>query len=724
MHDERVLSPERLTITARRDLRISRRSERGEDFYFVEDPLRGKFFRLGLAEHAFFTALDGSRTLAETASAVASHGGSNALTQDEAVQLAEWLVTAGLASNDIGTAARSGTAGDSRSRSRGFGWNLWSIRITLGSPDRMLERFDPLGRILFGRMILAVWSVVVGTALLSTMAHWKQLTNDSPIEWGWRGALTMGLVWCVLKIWHELGHALACRRFGGNVGNVGLAFVLGMPSPFVDVSSIRRVPERWPRIVVSLAGIYCELFAAGLAMLVWSWSSDVVVQRAALTVAVVASIGSLAFNLNPLMRFDGYFALSDFCELPNLAATAREDARRLLRRRLLGLDEPKIIGRASRPWWVAWYGIAAAAWRWVVTGSLTLLAIAMLGVFGTILISVPALFAWIARRADQRATAISRPVEENRNRVRQFGTWAAVALVVAVVVVFFDPRMKELCAVVDYDPLDVVRVETAGFVRRVYVADGEHVEAGQKLAELENVELVAELARAELAIEQSLVRSRMHRLSGAIAEDQAEQLRRNVLEAEHRELQRRRERLTLTATASGTIVSNGLDRATGRRLEQGDEFVAIGDAGAKMLQIAVPERLAAAIADADGRTGSATIVGRRKPVVVRLTSCDPKASNRLLHPALSVEHGGATIVRRRNARPDESDAEDRRAGHDMTIAETIEPCFTMHLRADDDALRDIAAGRTATVAVRIPWRTAVGDYWSRASAWLHEPRAE
>lgn len=719
-----ILSPERLVVTARRDLRISRRRERDEDFYFVEDPLRNKFFRLGPAEHALFAALDGHRTLAEAAADTASSAGPSALTQDETIYLAEWLVATGLASNEAGAAVRTATRDDSQPPLRSVGPNLWSFRITLGSPDRWLAKFDWLGRMVFGRAFFVAWFAVVVAAMLQVLLRWSQLVKSSPISWGWRGAMSLGFAWCLLKLGHEFGHAIACRRFGGEVGNVGLAFVLGMPSPFVDVSSICRSPDKWKRIAVSLGGIYFELFAASIAVLVWSTSHDIAVRQGALTAAIVASIGSLAFNLNPLMRFDGYFALSDLVELPNLAAAGKEESQGLLRRCVLGIDEPTTIGRAPRPIWVAWYGLAAMVWRVVVVCSLLLLGIAKLGVIGTIAISLPLLMTWLARCSLRRQDAIAPPTHGPRNRVRQLATCSVMLCLAVGLGYFFDPRVKELAAVVDYEPLEVVRAASAGFVRRVLVADGEHVVAGQKLLELENAELSAELARAELAIEQSLIRSRMHRQAGATTKEQAEQLQRQVLEAERNELRQRYDQLTVVAASSGTIVSHNLDHAIGRWVEKGDEIASIGDDGAKALQIAVPQRLVAAVTGFDERAATAVVKGHRRPVAVRLTTCEPRASTRLLHPALSAEHGGATIVRRRDATPGELGERDQLAGRDTTIVEAIEPCFGMKVRAEDDGLRHIAAGRTATVTVRVPWRTALEEYLSRASAWLHDPQAE
>jgi putative peptide zinc metalloprotease protein len=714
---------DRTTIAARRDLRISRRTERGESFHFVEDPLRGKFFRLGDAEHALFAALDGRRTLAE-ALTISAKSTPNPLTLDEAVCLADWLVSAGLATVEGGGARNVAKPCESSPVRVVAGWNLWAFRVSLGCPDGWLAALDPLGRLVFGRASAIAWLVALVWSLSYVATHWATLVAGAPIVWGPRGVLMFGLAWCGLKAWHELGHALACRRFGGNVGQVGLAFILGMPSPFVDVSSIRRSPSKWERIIVSLAGVYCELFAAGIALVVHATSHDPAVRQAAIAVAMVAGIGPLVLNLNPLMRFDGYFALSDFMEVPNLAAAGKEEAGRVWRRFVLGLDEPALSGERARPSWIAWYGVAAAIWRVFVSASMVLLAAAKFGMFVTVIASIPLVAAWMVRRGSRCKTIPASAPPRPRNRKRQFASACAVALFATGLFAWCDPCAKELQAVVDYDPPAVVRTETAGFVRRVCVVAGEHVSAGTVVAELENDELRAEIARAESAVEQSHIRSRIYRQAGATAKEQTERMQRQSLDAELADLKRRRDGLLIVAPASGTVVSERPEQLVGRWLEKGSEVVVLGDDAAKVVHVAVPQRLVAAVDKLGDREASLVVAGRRKPLAVRLTTCKPSASNRLIHSAFSSEHGGATLVRRREATPEEDGAAYGSPDRAVTIAETLEPCFTMKAAADDGGLGDLAAGRTGVVRVRLPWRTVCGDVYSRAAGWLRDPSRE
>lgn len=715
-----TIAPERLKITARRDLRISPRTERGESFHLVEDPLRGKFFRLGDAEHALFTAFDGRRTLTEAMTSAADST-SKALSVDDAMRLAEWLVSAGLASMDIGVARKAARPYESSPAHAVARWNLWAFRVSFGSPDGWLSVLDPLGRLLFGRTFAVAWLVVAAWSLCYVATHWSTLVAGAPVIWGPRGVIIFGPAWCGLKAWHEFGHALACRRFGGNVGQMGLAFILGMPSPFVDVSSIRRSPSKWERIVVSLAGVYCELFAAGIALTVHAASHDPAVRQAAIAVATVAGLGPLVLNLNPLMRFDGYFALSDFMEVPNLAAAGKEEARRVWRRFALGLDEPAAHGEHERPSWIAWYGTAAACWRVFVSVSMVSLAIAQFGLFVTAIASLPLVAAWIVRRGSRRKAVASSSLLRPRNRKRQLATACGVALLAAGLLLWCDPRGHELQAVVDYDPPAVVRTETAGFVRRVCVVAKDRVVAGTIVAELENEELRAELVRAELAVEQSQVHSRIHRQAGATAKEQAERAQRQALEIELADLKRRRDRLVIVAPTSGTVVSERPEQLVGQWLEKGSEIVVLGDDGAKTVHVVVPQRLVSAVDELKDRETSLVVAGRRKPLTIRLTTCEPSASNRLFHSALSSEHGGATLVRRRDATPDEDAAAFGSHDRAVTIAETLEPCFTMKAAAGDAELEDLAAGRTGVVRIRLPWRTVWDDARSRAAAWLHDP---
>lgn len=705
--DYRVAEPSRLIVTARREVRGTLRTDGDETYYFLEDTVRGRYFRLGLPEYALLQSLDGTRNLADAAEQTAATLGPDAFTVDQVVSLAKWLVDAGLATTTAGSApVRVAEAERRRDEERRRRWNPWFLRFTCDNLDAWLTRLAPIGNLLFRREVLAVWCVVVLWAVVLAVTHGSEMLAATPIELGPRGAAQLLVAWCLLKLVHETAHGLAARRFGGSVGSWGIALVMGMPSPYVEVSSVWRLPEKWHRIIVSLAGIYVELLVAAGAVFVWVSSDDGIVRQTALAVATVAGAATLLFNLNPLMRFDGYFALSDWLERPNLASSAQEAVRRFMRRYFLGLDEKSVVATKDQSLWLTVYGLAAIAWRWMVFVGLMLLCLNRFGGPATLLLSLLPVTYTLSRGWRFLHRRRTSPPGVTVNRRRLAWTYGLAAVGACLWMALFDPRRIELPAVVEYEPLTVVRVATPGFVEDLLVGDGDQVVAGQVIARLKNDDLETDWVQAKNLVEQSLAKSRVHRQAGEVAKEQGEAARRRGLESKLQELEQRRTALLVHAPIDGQIVSRGLHRLLGRRLEEGDQLALVGDERRKEIVAAVSQSDADFVTAPGDAIATAKLSGTGRTIAAQTTALDPRADVALIHPALSVEHGGPLpVVRREQTSTD---------GKTTSIeVEHVEPQLRLRGRLDAEAAVQVHAGRTAVLYVQTTWSGLLARQWTR-----------
>jgi hypothetical protein len=177
-----------------------------------------------------------------------------------------------------------------------------------------------------------------------------------------------------LKFFHELGHALVCHRYGGNIRETGVVIAFFAPLAYVDASSCWSFRSRWHRIHTALAGVYVELIIASLSILAWKWCDSVVLRHVLQNTIIMASVSTLLFNLNPLMKFDGYYVLSDLLQIPNLSTQANSVITELARRIFFGDSgsRPTVIGQQR--WVLLAYGAAAMVWRLLVTFSLLIMA--------------------------------------------------------------------------------------------------------------------------------------------------------------------------------------------------------------------------------------------------------------------------------------------------------------------------------------------------------------
>ena len=114
----------------------------------------------------------------------------------------------------------------------------------------------------------------------------------------------------MIKFIHECGHAFSCRRFGGEVHEMGIMFLVFVPTPYVDASSAWAFPNKWKRMFVGMGGMIIELFVAALCAFVWlNTNRDMLINHLAYNAMLIASVTTVVFNANPLLRYDGYYIL-------------------------------------------------------------------------------------------------------------------------------------------------------------------------------------------------------------------------------------------------------------------------------------------------------------------------------------------------------------------------------------------------------------------------------
>jgi len=251
---------------------------------------------------------------------------------------------------------------------RRSGWARWlQLRFPLHDPSRLLDLTVPMGRFFFSRTgfafvaslivlamgVLSMHAGTLGTLILGNLGH----------RWvGGIGGFLLAYLLCSTV--HEYGHAMACRAFGGNVQRMGIMMYLFFPMAFCDVSDAHRFPEKWKRLVVSAAGIYFQLMLASLAGLAWVWLAlPEPVELVLAQMVAITAISTLA-NLNPLLKFDGYYMLADWLEIPNLRPRAFAMIDGLVRGRPAS-GEPREL-RAF-----LWYGLLGGAYTIAVAGYLT-----------------------------------------------------------------------------------------------------------------------------------------------------------------------------------------------------------------------------------------------------------------------------------------------------------------------------------------------------------------
>lgn len=713
--DYAVREIEVTTPKLRSDLRWNFQEVRGADTYLLEDPLQGRFFRLGRKEYEFACQLDGTRTVASLVGSMAKRDGASALDPEEAVALVRQLVDAGLVASLDGKHAdriwKEVNRPQESKRLLGKPGQLLFLKIPLGNPDRFFAFAADRAGWLAGPWFALLWLAVLVWGATAVYGEKERFAAQMSGLFDFGNLWVLGGLWLVLKVFHECWHGFVCRRFGGAVPEAGVTLLLfTTPLGYVNASSSTAFPSRWHRIAVSAAGMYGELFVAALAAIFWARTEAGVLNEALHQVVVLSSVTTVLFNANPLMRFDGYYILSDLLDIPNLSTKGQSVFGWMMRRWIVGMKKAKFPLAKREPFLlIAVYGVAASLWKVIVFAGI-LIATALLfegtGLLLAALVLLAMMIQWAAAVVKYlRKSAASEGLRPARLVLRVVGL---VALVGAVLHwVEFAPRAKAPAVVRDVGGGEV-RVECPGFLVEVKVKDGDTVSEGQILATLENVEEEGRLLELETEIEGARLRRDQFVESGRIAAAQAEEENLESLQAIARDLRTYVSSLELRAPRSGTVDGEQLDLLLDTWMEPGRRLFSVyAGTQRELLILAKPEdRASFEDAGEEGRVVEFFPRGRLRTWTARPGEIVPRATLVAGHFALIAPAGGPLPVRQRSGdrSPGPGEAEERAA----TDYELTAPRFEIHAElADAGVLLD---GETGTARVQASRKQRLGDW--------------
>lgn len=627
----------------RKDLRFQYQDDQGAPVYVVEDLVSRKYHQLGLSEYRFLRSLDGSRTVAELVAQSAADSTRWALSEHEVSNFLRWLLDQQLL--EAGDSAQSGRRAelaesqDAKKPSQILA-KLLFVKIPLGNPDAF---FGVCTRWLGWTLsvpALIIWAAVVGYGVFTAVGNAGQLYNAGAVAILPSNWVFLILVYAVLKVIHEIWHGVAAKRFGAVVPEWGIQLIAWVtPLTYVDATASWRVSSRWKRILVAFAGMYVELFIAAIAIHVWLHADSPWLQSFAANTVFAASMVTLLFNANPLMRFDGYYILSDASGIRNLAPRGQQLLKRLASRLFFGNKSPTPPGGGRQFTAVLIYGILAFLWRIVITiAILTIIAklfhglgliLAAIFVIGGVVAMIAAFFKMLGRQRHRRGAVLIR-----------CGIWA-----VLIGLVLWLPEVNpapSAVAVVRYENAEILRADCPGFVDRTHCTHGARVAAGDLLLTLENAEERARLEKIQLDLRRSELRSQGYLAEKRRAAYEAEQevvaSLRDRLEAQTERV----ESLKVVAPSDGVVHAPGLGSMTGRYQETGQQLLTLYPNEAPTLLVTADQGDLDSFGEGDPIR--LRLRGRQDELAATLTEVEKRATTVIPHPALVATAGGPLIV--------------------------------------------------------------------------------
>jgi putative peptide zinc metalloprotease protein len=609
-----------IRLRMRSDLEFNPQRFRGERYWAVKDPIALKYYHLRNEEFALLKMLDGPASVdalrQRLEEAFAPRRPDNLEVQGFLATLYRYgLVVAD--SLGQGEQLLERRAGQGRQRFYETLAGALAIRLPGINPRRMLDWLDPLGRLLFSRASVAAALVLaVAAALLvlvqfetfrARLPDFQSIVAASNLPW-------LAFALAATKILHEFGHGLACRRTGGDCHEIGVMLLVFTPCLYCNVSDSWMLPNKWQRIAIAAAGIYVELILASVCTFLWWFSQPGLFNSLCLNTMLVCSIGTVLLNGNPLLRYDGYYILSDLVEVPNLRAQATSAVSRYLARWLgIALADDRMNPSRGQAW-LAFYAVASTVYRlMIVTAVLWALAVAArpYGLQPVVAVLTGVTLAGMAFPAVSAAVRFARQ-PTHRRRVAPARAALTGALFVAGIgaMAFIDlPVHVAAPVVIEYRDAESVFVTVGGtLVEQARI--GQSVEQGQTLAQLDDPSVRREVARLTSDRDRQrvfLANLEARRLQGIVDGSQVPAAVAALADANARLAQFSRDAasLTIVAPVAGVVlpapgiarpshVTDKLDRWSGTPLDTRN-FGSYLEAGTLLCYIGDPKRFEAVL---------------------------------------------------------------------------------------------------------------------------------
>ncbi len=558
----------------RPDLTFDRQYYQGVEYWVIKEPLGQKYYQF--PPHVFYLLqqLDGQRSIEELQENYQREFSPKRITRHELQQLLTRFHRDGLVVSDMSGQGvellERGRKNVAMERLTSLS-NILAIRYRGFDPERILNFLNRWTWWLFTPAAVIAVAIFASIALFSVLMNFSEFQARLP---GFdqffdprRWYMFVGVL-AVTKVFHEFGHGLSCKRLGGECHEIGFMLLVLTPCLYCNVSDSWRLKNKWHRAAIGAAGMYVEIILATIATFIWWYVQPGMIQDICLQVMLVSSVSTILFNGNPLLRFDGYYILSDILEIPNLQQKSSKALTTLLGRHWLGLEIPDDqLMPSNRPLSFAMFTVAAFLYRWFILFAIVTFLTIWLEPYGLEsvgqMIAIFAVFGMLLWPSYKLYNYMSVPGRMHQvKKTRFFVTLAVVIAFVALILFIPLPHNLRCDVILVPNDMETIYVEQAGQLVACEVTAGEQVQPNQTLATIRNIDLDIALVDARNKLKQKKSQREMALTNSAVF-DEARQLDLlTTLDAEIEQLQHyvtgleeQTEDLTLKSSIAGTVLA-------------------------------------------------------------------------------------------------------------------------------------------------------------------------
>lgn len=681
-----------LTVTLRSDLKVSRQVYQGHPVYVIHDPVSFRTHRLSVFQYRVLAAIDPAIKLDENFKSLVAKQEFHQGEEQIYFELITSFARLGLIVLPQSNGAKLFDQHNKvrAMKRRGKFLSALFLQIPLVNPDRFLTR--TVGRVswLFTKAFLAVWLLAMaltGFVIVSRFGDLVQplngilATKNLPFLWG---------SFVLLKIWHELGHGYACKTFGGFVPEMGTILIAGTPAAYVDATSAWSFPERRRRLAVMCGGMFFESLIFIPAVFVWAFSSSPMLASCAYQLFIMAGLVTLLFNANPLMKFDGYFILSELIGIQNLRPKADAQIKGMLTSTLLGIKRPASNDSLFTKGMLVVYGISATIYKFFLIISIAVVVAMKFPIVGLALAAFHVITS-VGFGAIKMAGYLlkSKETEPVRGRARLLAAVVLSGLPIAACVVPF-PFGVVTQGIVGAEVEHFVNVDSPGEFQTPLVEAGQQVTAEAPLATLKNDRLQEELSVARASLKEAILR---WEVTQEVDRSEAAQHKATVKELQQQveETARQVHKLTLSAPDDGKVVRLLSRTDQGRFLREGTPLAVVVK-GKPLLRTWVNEDQLGSIQRETGTEVTFRVPGRSTTTYTgKIVSVEPAAEGVFDQLALTYIGGGEILI-------------------DPTTRRPLEPVFQIDIEPTQDILKLTEHG--ARIHLNLPRRYESVAAWT------------
>lgn len=544
------------------DVKIFKQFYRDRKWYVLQDRYSNRFFRVTPEAYDFLMLLNGSGAVGAIWLESLKNNAEDTPTQDEVISLLSHLHSSNLLyfKNQSNTEAMFDRLIDKEKRElKAQISSFLFLRIPLWNPESVLKKLKPLIDIVFTFKMFVVWVVCGVFAAKIVFENLDKISVQTQGVLAPSNLVFLYLCLISLKFLHEAGHAMMTKRFGGTVNSTGIMLLILTPIPYMDASSSWAFNNKYQRILVGAAGMLVELFIAFLAVFVWINTGDGLVHSLAFNVMLIGSVSSLVFNGNPLLKFDSYFMLSDYLEIPNLYERSRIQSYYFVEKFIFGIKEnlsPTSDG-FMESFWLVLYGILSSLYRILVSLSIVLFVADQWFLLGS-LTAIIAVYTWGLKPLSSYLKYLFTDQKLRLNRLRAIsitGT-CVIAIVCSISLVPFYKSIRAQ-GVVESHSYSSIYSPIEGIIKTIYVKNGQSVKTGDPIVLLSNYDLDLQLAKykSQLAEVQALL---TQAIGSKVADLKPIRKRQESIHNQIRVLKEKQASTLIKAEQSGIFVSHDL----------------------------------------------------------------------------------------------------------------------------------------------------------------------